>query len=415
MNPELDRLLEGLQREGELDSSGDFTLDFQKARLKLGRHQLVSPGHYLLKFVQACVAGGATRVHVRTRGHQVELQSNPEFPLQELPRLSAYLLYSNSLTEPRSLRHLAVGLNSAIGLEPRRLELAFEGIRWTPEREWEERPPGPGKDGSTFRLRLRKRQLGWPLMTMDLALQMAGTVATSHIPRIPSEVHALLNPEDLALSAACRFAPIPVFLNGGLCNRPNYPGTGGLWPPPSRPDAGGMLILEYTFLAGDEPACQLVGLPAVGRARIRRFMHIPSLHSLPTPGLPALSGAVQARTLPGTRGRVLMCHGRLAVEQGLQGPARLLFVRDGVSLAPQDVDLGLPGVVGVLSAHGLATDLSEFTLVDNREYQALLGRLKPQAWQMAEDLRVQLERLSWLDRLTWANRLLDRLRKLPRY
>ena len=51
--------------EGELDSSGEFTMDRDKALAKLSQFQLPGDHHWALKLVQAVVAGGALALEIR--------------------------------------------------------------------------------------------------------------------------------------------------------------------------------------------------------------------------------------------------------------------------------------------------------------------------------------------------------------
>lgn len=56
-------------QEGELDSSGVFTLDWSKALEKLGRYQSEAAGFWVVKFLQAAVAMHAPRLTIE-QGHQ---------------------------------------------------------------------------------------------------------------------------------------------------------------------------------------------------------------------------------------------------------------------------------------------------------------------------------------------------------
>jgi len=63
-------LEEWLERErsaGALDSSGQFTVDVAKARVKLA-HFLLQPGLYLAKFVQFGVTIGCKLIEIKLDG-----------------------------------------------------------------------------------------------------------------------------------------------------------------------------------------------------------------------------------------------------------------------------------------------------------------------------------------------------------
>lgn len=380
----MDRVLRDLQGEGEHDSSGDWTLDFQQARRKLGRYQLSGPGDYLLKFVQACVAGGATEIQARIGATRVELRANPrKFDPEELPKLGTYLLRSTSLTEPRHMRHLAVGLNSALWLEPQSLELRFPTLKWTPEKDWEEH-----QDGPPFQLKVKRR---FPAPSPDLTNQMFEAMMTAHIPEIPWAMACRMLPEAQALNTRCSFSAVPIELNGIQVNRPVVP---------LEPN-----YLQYFFLAGDEPPAELLAFPRHVPARFTRYHHAPSLHALPAHSRPPLNRLEQARTLPGSNKAVLMAHGWLSLSFK---HTTLLFVKDGVMLNPVTTELDCPGVRGYLSGHGLATDLSEFQLVEDDALRGLINRVNSQVRLMAEDLRERIY-ASRFARYTWASGLLSRL------
>ena len=55
---EVEDLLSQLTAEGQLQSSGAFTVDLSRAKDKLARFQFEDPFYYILKLVQAAVAEG---------------------------------------------------------------------------------------------------------------------------------------------------------------------------------------------------------------------------------------------------------------------------------------------------------------------------------------------------------------------
>ena len=65
---EVDDLLSQLSNEGQLQSSGSFTVDLSRAKEKLARYVFEDPFYYILKLVQAAVAGG---------GREFSLTSGP--------------------------------------------------------------------------------------------------------------------------------------------------------------------------------------------------------------------------------------------------------------------------------------------------------------------------------------------------
>lgn len=75
--------LEQMQ-EGELDSSGQFTLDWTKALEKLGRYQNDAPGFWVVKFLQAAVASGARILSINQSARTTLLSFRPRLPASEV-------------------------------------------------------------------------------------------------------------------------------------------------------------------------------------------------------------------------------------------------------------------------------------------------------------------------------------------
>lgn len=375
----MDDLLGGIRSEGELDSTGTFAVDFLEAQRKLGQFQLARPGEGLLKVIQACVAGAADRISLSNRLSRLVLRANPRFPPEELVKLSSYLLHSKA-DGPRSLRHLAVGMNALVHGRPKKLELRYRNLVWTPEKEWSENKPVSGlelelhrgEDSGTRWERLYEA-LRVPLTRVPHYLRRAGQADL----------------DEVALRTV--FAPIPITLNRVLLNTPSLE---ALFPAKRH-------VLQLGIMARGGPPSQLIGIPALRKARLPEQIWAPSLHSLPAPGL-RLSESPSLIPVGGSQGEIALAHGLLVFLAG--APTRyaaLLFVQDGVTLALKKADLGFPGVVCILSAHGLRTDLSGFEILEDKSYEGLLGRLRMQVRDCVEHVRGALHGASWYDRATW--------------
>lgn len=72
--------------QGQLDSSGGFTIDRQRALAKIQSSSLSQPDFWILKIVQAAVASGAESLAVRTgRGRiEVAFQTGEDWTAAEL-------------------------------------------------------------------------------------------------------------------------------------------------------------------------------------------------------------------------------------------------------------------------------------------------------------------------------------------
>ena len=75
--------LEQMQ-EGELDSSGQFTLEWSKALEKLGRYQNDAAGFWVVKFLQAAVASGARSLTIKQASRTTQLSFSPRIHAHEV-------------------------------------------------------------------------------------------------------------------------------------------------------------------------------------------------------------------------------------------------------------------------------------------------------------------------------------------
>lgn len=71
-------------QEGELDSSGQFTLDWAKALEKLGRYQSEAAGFWVVKLLQAAVSSGARKLSIRQSSRTTSLSFRPHLPAREI-------------------------------------------------------------------------------------------------------------------------------------------------------------------------------------------------------------------------------------------------------------------------------------------------------------------------------------------
>ena len=71
-------------QEGELDSSGQFTLDWARALEKLGRYQNDAAGFWVVKFLQAAVASGARLLDIRQTARNTALSFRPRLAARDI-------------------------------------------------------------------------------------------------------------------------------------------------------------------------------------------------------------------------------------------------------------------------------------------------------------------------------------------
>lgn len=119
---DLSGLLDELRLGGELDSHGRFTLDRAQARAKMQKFQLADPRRYVLELVQAAVLRGAQTIDFAIDADDMHMRFDGRpFTAAELDELWGSIFADGDGPDLRGLRQLALGLNAALGLGPRRI------------------------------------------------------------------------------------------------------------------------------------------------------------------------------------------------------------------------------------------------------------------------------------------------------
>ncbi len=114
------RLLTSLtQIDGEIISSGSFTIDPQRVRDKLRRARFANPLRYVLELVQAASLKGATHVEFRFSADEMQLRFNGEpFTASDFEQLYSSLLHSGEGRDGQACKLLSLGLCAALQLDP---------------------------------------------------------------------------------------------------------------------------------------------------------------------------------------------------------------------------------------------------------------------------------------------------------
>jgi hypothetical protein len=139
MSLDLNNLLASMQREGRLDSTGAFTIDLATAQAKLAKFTLPDSRAYILKMVQAAVAGGATELHLDSRSLAVEVRIHGLQLEQDGLELLLYRLAESGKSLPGATYHLAVGIQAALGLESKEISIVSRNgttekrVLWEPD------------------------------------------------------------------------------------------------------------------------------------------------------------------------------------------------------------------------------------------------------------------------------------------
>ena len=334
--------LEGQRSTGTFHSEGSFTLNLQKAWEKLGRFSLPEEEFFLLKVVQAAVAGGAAAIDISMKGHSGVLTF--EAPLPPIRELLSWL--SGSQVEvSRVHRHLATGLLCA----PQDWKLRTEDVVLT------------RKEGT---------------LELETAESISATCWEF------SAIKSRMVLED-TLRYHARFSPIPIHWNGRS--------IGGHWEAPhSRtPDDW----IQYLSPAdASDAAFRLPGLPFAefyregdlfiwGRGP-SRWSARGTLFSggrpcwltrfLPTPTLP-IEGVSTLRL-------------QRAIRFTPYNLLHLTYIIDGVALPTVAMNnSGRDGFEVLQEASSARTDLSGFQVIDD-DQAAIVGRLWKETQWMEFDL-----------------------------
>lgn len=128
----LDDLLHSLTHEGEQDSSGQFTLDINKATEKIRSFQLENPFQYCLRWLQGAVAGRARLFQWKSNPLSVDCHiDGMTLHSQRIARLPG-LLVENQASPCE--RHFSAGLNAVIKTKARAVHITSGTIKgsWRP-------------------------------------------------------------------------------------------------------------------------------------------------------------------------------------------------------------------------------------------------------------------------------------------
>jgi hypothetical protein len=321
----LESILEDLQRQGQKDSSGRFSLDPSQALPKLKQYRLPDPHAYVLKLLQAAVRGGASTFDLHSGTGRVAVQmSGIRLPIERLPHVFLELLAESSSGNP-ALEHLAVGLHSSLGTRAQAIRLHY----WDGQRgvkiEW--RVDGQSvKDWASCGPPLCRVEL--ERVRQELWREVREKLNSRPIFSMLAGASAGYDNEQLLLHGTGDLAPLAVSING----KPLPPSSTSFSRfrrfLPSRK----LFKLEYCFGAGDGPGFRL---PDREQATL-------------------------------SMGRTPSCHygAYLAMQNG-QGPQHLLIVRDGVLLRRMQFDSSQPCFVMILDGYQLTTDLTTLSFIED--------------------------------------------------
>ncbi|MCA9790248.1 MAG: hypothetical protein KC910_00575 [Candidatus Eremiobacteraeota bacterium] len=347
--------LEYQRARGALDSSGGFTIDYSKARIKLGRYQLDDQAAYLLKLVQAGVALGAEDIEIRLASRSVQVDFVGTESSLSAGEFIELLQKPIMAGRPKAHDFLASGLNAAQASKVSvrdtragwRLELT-EGVELTEEQ---------------------------PEEAARLAIEI--TRASSSLSAAARAAEAK------ALTDRCQFCPVEVKLDSVSLNLlssvPFYAeARHAELPGPSLYLAEGLQVETTLSGLGLPPEnARQPGIEYVGQTRVETGARFPEVF-------------VAWRDQP-VPPRMIKVESVVLIPRTLFGRGTILLVSHGIVLEKRHCDLGCPGVLAALCVDDVATDLSGLQLsepIDER-----LGALGRMTVHLVELIRTELPNL----------------------
>ncbi|MCA9795890.1 MAG: hypothetical protein KC910_28980, partial [Candidatus Eremiobacteraeota bacterium] len=296
-----------LRGAGDFDSEGGFSIDLHKAIERLESVALVRPDFYFRHIAASAIASGATRVRARSSGREVCFEHNGQAMDFETMQAIFPSLFMTPLKARSYLRELAVGLHGArmaglnpvvleswTGTEGARLKLVGGKLEISPLKT----PPRWAANGVTCSVTVKE-----PKAFMDYFL------VNQKPPKEPDWRHL-------------RYAPIPIDVNGQICNQPFEP----------------------------QDPLLLLGLRGTDE-------------SLPTVALPEGSPMAEIE---------LPLNGCLYLTRWEGDPVNLVV--HGIDY-PCRLDLGLAGTAGIIYCNEFQRDASLLGVVENEFLELLRSRL----------------------------------------
>lgn len=363
----MDDLLEGLKHEALLDSPGAFTIDFFKARDKMGRQLLPDPRMYILPLVQFAVCCGASKVKVAANFQGLQLRCGGLPPsLEQLDNLGDYLIGEG---DSPAAHYLARALHSAMSLEPRHVRV----LTWDRERGAE----------------LVLAQAGEPALRPLDERPFHDSARGTLISILHKPLWFFQQPPELEwLRKHCGAAPCDVTVNGEQLSpafgASRHLNSGRLYLPfqyvaASSLDGGAAVhrcerahhVFQVQEHAGQEPAAELFRLNPGNSSWGARLLRMGNAWALreerhhPPAERPLLRAAIGVRA-------------------DLHHQATLRFVKHGIMLNPIPLTGLPPGIEALSVATGLKTDATGLNVVNDAARETRLqeiGTAAQETWR----------------------------------
>lgn len=206
--------------------AAQFELDREEARRKMQRFRLADPRHYILEWVQAAHLLGATRILISQRAREISLRFDAE-PLtpEDLLDLYAAAFAPRSTPREHALRHIALGLGAAQGLEFSLVLIESGGQRLSIRPDKKDHLTAIPAHRDTLLLLRERATLAHPLRLLQAVQQTS--------------------PEASLLRTRCYFSELLITLDGERVSHGKRPGSSfPVSVPIKEPSAHGVLALR---------------------------------------------------------------------------------------------------------------------------------------------------------------------------
>ena len=345
MNPSLRQYLSSVSKAGVFESTGRFTVDVQKRRMKLRENLFLHPTHAILCCVRAGVTSGAERVSITQEHRQTRVEFRNPKDLDPRELLEGVLGEGQGAETERLLGAAFQGTFSN-GCERVEIELPGALVSLTPTDMDVE--PREEVEGERF-CRIVFRY---------------GSDRVANRKRCAQEGSAVY--------VRAAFCPVPLFLDGMQV-------SGGLgweglfqWQQSSDYSVPKDFVWMEAMLG--EIGEPFPATPSQHKFRLE-FLAGQKFESL---GWSLERGSAFLRVMPKTEpGRLRVCT-LTRLGSLLDGPGYLYPLKQGVILEPVEENLGAPALGVVVRADHLDTDLSLFQLRQDRGYEKLVRNLQVQ-------------------------------------
>ncbi len=342
---DLDELLDQLRQEGHIDSEGVFTSSSEGALDRLSERLLPDPQMYLLKCIQALVAGHGSPIVIRQKIAWVEIEAPVGLAPPDLNPLDWVSQAWRS--EIPAIRHLATALVGGWRLFDE-IHVHWGPLRWklvpgegtTPQELTSYCPPGHA--------RIDFKRKHWKLLSDK----------PPHFDRV----------------FAC---PVPL----------HSPWTSGMWQ-----------VRCYSGIDHfPRPGCELMGALATGATMddAAPLMVPDTVRGYPvffSPSKPLQALLTTSQKGDGMDAAWYRAE-RFYLLTDQDDRSAILPVDSGVGLDPIPVELGIHGLYCVVSVQreGLHTDLSQFRLRQDESFQRLVAELRGEVQALLNQVVEQLE------------------------